>query len=119
MRFDKCKMVLILIIVLLFSVPGRDQAVQACSRVLWAENGQAVLIGRNMDWLEDMKTNLWVFPRGMQRDGSIGKNSLSWTSRYGSVGTVSYDAATADGLNEKGLNMALLWLAEFGIRPEE
>ena len=121
MRFHKGHLIPVQVILLLVSVLFYDHAVQACSRVLWAENGQAILIGRNMDWLEDMKTNLWVLPRGMRRDGGIGKNSLSWTSRYGSVGAVSYDNATADGLNEKGLNMALLWLAEseYGQRDEK
>ena len=121
MRFHKGHLIPVQVLLLLVSVLFYDHAVQACSRVLWAENGQAILIGRNMDWLEDMKTNLWVLPRGMRRDGGIGKNSLSWTSRYGSVGAVSYDNATADDLNEKGLNMALLWLAEseYGQRDEK
>lgn len=120
MRFFKCNLILVQVIMLLFSVLFHGNTAQACSRVLWADNGQAVLVGRNMDWLEDMKTNLWVLPRGMQRDGKVGKNSLSWTSRYGSIVAVSYDSATADGMNEKGLSISLLWLAEseYGQRNE-
>jgi len=59
--------------------------VYACSRVLSADNGQAVLVGRNMDWPEDMGTALWVLPRGIKREGLPGANSLSWTSKYGSI----------------------------------
>lgn len=120
MRSYKCNLILLVAIMLLGSVIFYGNTVQACSRVLWNDNSQAVLVGRNMDWLEDMKTNLWVLPRGMQRESKVGKNSLSWTSRYGSVVSVSYDSATADGINEKGLNIALLWLAEseYGQRNE-
>jgi len=40
----------------------------ACTRALYvAENG-LVITGRTMDWVEDMHTNLWAFPRGIARD---------------------------------------------------
>lgn len=85
----------------------------ACSRVLWADNGQAVVTGRNMDWPEDMRTDLWAFPRGLARKGESGDdNELSWTSKYGSVGGAVYNLAIADGMNEKGLVANLLWLSE-------
>jgi penicillin V acylase-like amidase (Ntn superfamily) len=91
-----------------------------CSRVLWNNNGQAVVVGRNMDWFEDMKTNLWVFPRGIKRDGNAGKNSLMWISKYGSLIASGYDIMTVDGINEKGLAVNPLWLAEsdYGKRDE-
>jgi penicillin V acylase-like amidase (Ntn superfamily) len=57
----------------------------ACSRaVCFGLEGQTVT-GRSMDWLEDMQTNLWIFPRGMERDGGMGNQGLQWTSKYGSV----------------------------------
>jgi choloylglycine hydrolase len=91
---------------------GADLAA-ACSRVLWADNGQAVVTGRNMDWPEDMKTDLWAFPRGITRKGaSDDGNELTWTSRYGSVAAAVYDMAIGDGINEKGLVANLLWLSE-------
>jgi choloylglycine hydrolase len=83
-----------------------------CSRVLWNNNGQAIVVGRSMDWFEDMKTNLWVFPRGIERDGGVGTNSLKWTSKYGSLTASFYDIGTTDGINEKGLAVNALWLAE-------
>ncbi len=85
----------------------------ACSRVVWADNGQAVVVGRNMDWAEDPRTNLWAFPRGFSRSGLSGDtNSLTWTSKYGSIIASFYDLATVEGLNEKGLVAELLWLTE-------
>ena len=65
-----------------------------------------------MDWKEDTRTNLWIFPRGMKRNGEIGKNPLEWTSKYGSVVASAYDICSTDGMNEKGLVANLLWLAE-------
>ncbi len=102
-------------ILTLTGVPLAD----ACSRILWADNGQAVVVARNMDWIEDMRTNLWAFPRGIARSGLSGDdNSLQWTSKYGSVAASSYDVGTADGVNEKGLVVNALWLAasDYGKR---
>lgn len=65
-----------------------------------------------MDWKEDINSNIWVFPRGMERDGAVGPNSLKWKSKYGSVITSAYDISSTDGINEKGLVANLLWLAE-------
>lgn len=93
-----------------------------CTRVLWADNEQAVLVGRNMDWGIDMATRLWVMPRGAARTGLPGDaNTLRWTASYGSVIASSYDIATSDGINEAGLAAHLLWLTEsdFGPRKPE
>ncbi len=97
--------------------------VSACSRVLSNDNGQAVLLGRNMDWPERIGTVLWALPRGIKRDGLPGKNSLVWTAKYGSVVAASYKsdkAFVSDGMNERGLAANLLWLdeADFGKRDE-
>jgi penicillin V acylase-like amidase (Ntn superfamily) len=84
----------------------------ACTRTLFVGQDGTVITGRNMDWQEDMSTNLWIFPAGMQRDGAAGPNSVKWTSKYGSVVTSGYEAGSADGMNEKGLVANLLYLAE-------
>ena len=84
----------------------------ACTRTLYVGADNTVLTGRNMDWSEDMASNLWVFPAGMKRDGAAGSKSIQWTSRYGSVVVSSYEAGSGDGLNEKGLAANLLYLAE-------
>ena len=82
----------------------------ACSLVMWSDNGRAVVVGRNMDWSEPMPVDLWALPRGIARDGRAGVNSIRWVARYGSV--VASDNAASDGMNEKGLSAHLLWLAE-------
>ncbi len=85
---------------------------QACTRAVYlGEDGQ-VITARSMDWKTDVMTNLWVFPRGVQRSGQAGPTSIEWTSRYGSLIASGYDISTTDGVNEKGLNANLLWLVE-------
>lgn len=84
----------------------------ACSRVIYEGADSRFITARSMDWKEDIPTSLWVFPRGMNKDGGIDENSIKWTSKYGSVVTVGYEAATNDGMNEKGLVANLLYLVE-------
>ena len=100
-------------------VPAVPRPVEACTRALYfGKDGQTVT-GRSMDWIEDMKTNLWVFPRGLKRGGGLGKASLEWTSKHGSVVASVYEGATADGMNEKGLVANLLYLSESEYPPAD
>lgn len=87
-------------------------AAWACTRVVYHGAAGQVITARSMDWKSDITSNLWVLPRGMQRSGEAGRNSLRWTSRYGSLVTSGYDVSTTDGVNEAGLHANLLWLAE-------
>ena len=82
---------------------------EACTRALYVGPENRVLTGRSMDWKLPMVSNLWVFPRGMERDGAAGERSVTWTARYGSLALSGYDIATADGMNEAGLNVNLQW----------
>jgi penicillin V acylase-like amidase (Ntn superfamily) len=84
----------------------------ACTRTLFTGADNTVITGRTMDWMEDLHSNLWVFPAGMKRDGAAGPNSIAWTSKYGSVIVSGYEVGTADGMNERGLVANLLYLAE-------
>jgi len=84
----------------------------SCTRVLYEGPNKTVLTGRSMDFSIDIPANMWIFPRGMERVGEVGKSSLKWQSRYGSVLTSSWDIASPDGINEKGLVANLLWLVE-------
>ena len=83
-----------------------------CTRVVYSGTNGMVATGRSMDWKTDMHSNLWVFPRGMERNGETGENSLKWVSKYGSVVTSAFEIASTDGMNEKGLVANLLWLPE-------
>ncbi len=63
-----------------------------------------------MDFAMEIPANLWLFPKGLERTSSYKTREISWTSKYGSVATSSYDMAVSDGMNEKGLVANLLWL---------
>jgi penicillin V acylase-like amidase (Ntn superfamily) len=84
----------------------------ACTRVMYKGPQNLFITGRTMDFSLEIPANLWVFPRGMKRNGEVGKSSLEWTSRYGSLIASSWDIASPDGMNEKGLVANLLWLVQ-------
>lgn len=87
-------------------------AAQSCTRVLYTGTENTVMTGRSMDWSQDMGSNLWLFPRGIERNGTAGPDSIKWTSKYGSVMASIYEVATVDGINEKGLVANVLYLVE-------
>ncbi len=93
---------------LLFQAPE----LLACTRVVYQGPEGTIITARSMDWKTEIPANLWIFPRGMEREGEVGASSLTWTSKYGSVITSSWDLAASDGMNEKGLVGNLLWLVE-------
>lgn len=108
-------------LILFLGLFSSTSSVLACTRVLNADNGQAVLVGRTMDWYQNMKTNLIVYPRDIERKGMASVNSLKWTSKYGSIVATVFDAMTTDGMNEKGFAAHILWLdeANCGVRDKK
>lgn len=84
----------------------------ACTRAVYLGPDGMVVTGRTMDWREDIPTNLYVFPRGMERSGYDEGNTLHWTSKYGSLVASGYDIGVSEGINEKGLLVNLLYLTE-------
>ncbi len=75
----------------------------ACSRVLYKGTDNLYVVGRSLDWKTPIPTNLYVYPRGMQKVSSNLDNPLKWTSKYGAVYAVGYDGGVTEGMNEKGL----------------
>ncbi|MDD5169721.1 MAG: linear amide C-N hydrolase [Syntrophales bacterium] len=122
-------LVLAAIAILILLPPVRSHA---CSRVFLNDNKIAKIVVRSMDLPAHFpeKPRLVVFPRGMKRDcsrsvlpGVKGKvegfntKPLRWTSKYGSVVMVGYDAGVSDGINEKGLCAHLLTLMSVKHEP--
>ena len=81
----------------------------ACSRVVFLGHDDLTLVGRTLDWRTPIPTNLYVYPRGMQKQGMPEGNTFHWKSKYGSVLAVSYDGGATEGMNEKGLVMNALF----------
>jgi len=84
----------------------------ACTRVVYKGPENTVITARSMGWRDEIPANLWILPRGIERSGEVGVLSEKWKSKYGSVVSTSWDIASSDGMNEKGLVANLLWLGE-------
>lgn len=92
----------------------------ACTRAVYLGPDNMIVTGRTMDWKEDPQSNIYFFPRGMERRGGKTDNTIKWTSAYSSVVTAGYDIGVCDGMNEKGLVANLLFLAESDYhRPDD
>ena len=118
----------VLTLLAIFSAVLIATASEPCSRVLWNNNKLAVVVARTMDWPESTEPILTVFPRGVSRNGGLAgtkiaveNNPATWTSKYGSLVTTVYGIGTADGFNEKGLAIHMLYLTatDFGPRDEK
>lgn len=94
---------------LVAAIASTDDA-EACTRVVYVGNNGEVITGRTLDWKEEIGTNLYVMPRGMEREGYDESNTIKWRSKYGSVVSVGYDVGVNEGMNEKGLVCNLLYL---------
>ncbi len=90
---------------------------ESCTRVVYKGPNNTVITGRSMDFAMEIPANLWLFPKGITRNGATGKNTIEWTSKYGSVATSSWDIAVSDGMNEKGLVANMLWLVSSEYPP--
>ena len=75
----------------------------ACSRILYKGTDSLYVVARSLDWKTPIPTNLYVYPRGIEKKGSDQPGSITWTSKYGSVYAVGYDGGITEGMNEKGL----------------
>lgn len=85
---------------------------EACTRVVYEGPEGMIATGRTMDWKEDLRTNLYICPRGIERKGAESASTIEWISKYGSVVAAGYDIGICDGINEKGLVANLLFLPE-------
>ena len=72
----------------------------ACSRVTYLGDDGLVLVGRTLDWRTPIPTNLYVYPRGVEKVSMPQGDRLEWTSKYGSVVAVGYDGGVTEGMNE-------------------
>jgi penicillin V acylase-like amidase (Ntn superfamily) len=108
----RCRSLLLALGLAIGGLPSSPRPAAACTRVLYTSPDGTVITGRSMDWSEDMRSNLWAFPRGIARDGGGGGRTPRWRSRFGSVVVSGYDIGSAEGMNEKGLVANLLYLAE-------
>ncbi len=109
----------LLLIVLTAGALLATKEIDACTRVVYKGPNGTIITGRTMDFSMEIPANLWLFPRGIEREGLTGANTVKWTSKYGSIAASSWDIAVSDGMNEKGLNANMLWLNNSKYPPYE
>lgn len=102
---------ILLSVILTFTFMSHN-LLSACTRVVYKGPENTVITARSMGWRDEIPANLWILPRGIERSGEVGVLSEKWKSKYGSVVSTSWDIASSDGMNEKGLVANLLWLGE-------
>jgi len=87
---------------------------EACTRVVYTGDTTAVggsgartlrIVGRSLDWSTPIPTNLYVYPRGMAKVSNDKGKVIEWTSKYGAVYAVGYNAGVTEGMNEMGLSV--------------
>jgi len=112
MKPAKPRLKLALAAVATLAALAHTQSALSCSRAMYEGPNGTIVTTRSNDWIGSQGTHLWMYPRGLQRDGAGGPGTITWTSRYGSVTVAGWDIATIDGLNEKGLAANMLYLSE-------
>lgn len=101
-----------LALTILMMIIGFVPESKSCTRVVYKGPNNTVTTGRTMGFSLEIPANQWIFPRWIKRNGEVGKNSIEWISKYGSLAVGSWDISITDGMNEKGLVANLLWLVE-------
>lgn len=78
-----------------------------CTRVVFLGDSTSnrVMVGRTLDWRTPIPTNIYVYPRGVERQSMPSGPMLRWTSKYGSALAVGYDGGVTEGMNDRGLVM--------------
>ncbi|MCM1066061.1 MAG: linear amide C-N hydrolase [Muribaculaceae bacterium] len=84
---------------------GAWMSAEACSRVVYTSTKGIAMVGRTLDWRTPIPTNIYVYPRGLEKESMPSGPRLQWRSRYASVLAVGYDGGATEGMNEKGLVM--------------
>ncbi len=109
---------------LLCLIAGTAAHTDACTAITLKAGDGAILLGRTMEWGSfDLNGRVIVIPRGHAFTGETpdGRRGYQWKGKYGVIGTDMLEKEVlADGVNEKGLALALLYHPGFaGYAPYE
>lgn len=75
----------------------------ACTRVIYRGLDDLYVVARSLDWKTPIPTQVYVYPRGIEKVSSDKPGAFSWVSKYGSAYAVSLGGGITEGMNEKGL----------------
>lgn len=116
-------MLYISIILILFSTAPLSS--NACTEFRLKSKDNSVVIGRSMEFAQNLNSNVIVQPKGQKKSSKLpdGSDGKKWTSKYGVIYLDGFglDVAT-DGFNEAGLSVGELYfpgVAEFDEAPKK
>ena len=106
-------MLYISIILILFSTAPFSS--NACTEFRLKSKDNSVVIGRSMEFAQNLNSNIIVQPKGQKRSSKLpdGSDGKKWTSKYGVIYLDGFglDIAT-DGFNEAGLSVGELYFPD-------
>lgn len=91
-------------------------AAQACTGITLTAKDGTVVRGRTMEFGVDIKSNVILVPRNLERTGTgpDGATGKSWTTKYASVGANALDLPIIlDGVNEAGLSAGAFYFMNY------
>jgi choloylglycine hydrolase len=94
---------------------------QACTAFRINTTDGDIILGRSMEFVIDMKSNVTLVPIGYQYVGTApeGKPGLSWKTKHGILGMSTFGLPHfSEGMNDAGLAVSALWLPEFTDYPD-
>lgn len=93
----------------------------ACTNISVKTADDSVIIGRTLEFGPSLESEIITSPKGKTFTNTApnGKQSLSWTAKYGYVFLNFFKQDHAvDGMNEKGLSMGFLYLPGYTEYPQ-
>ena len=93
----------------------------ACTGIRIEPKDGSVIVGRTMEFAADLRSNVIVIPRAMEYVGSApgDRPGCRWKSTYASIGANGFNVpAIVDGLNEKGLAVAIYYFPGYAKYQE-
>lgn len=104
---------LVVLAAMSFLIAGAPPVTHACTAITLKAGDGAVLLGRTMEWGSfDLNGRIIIIPRDHVFKGRTpdGRGGYRWKGKYAVVGTDMLEKEVlADGFNEKGLALALLY----------
>lgn len=88
----------------------------ACTGIRIKPQDGSVIVARTMEFAADLHSNVVVIPRQVEYVGTApgNKRGRHWRSKYGVAGANGFDMpAVVDGLNEKGLAVAIFYFPDY------
>ena len=99
---------------------------KACTEIrVTTEDNSTVVIGRSMEWSDDLGSDIIVEPQGFFHEVNLsvyctntdhaGAPLQNWTNRYTVIYLNAYDRPdiASDGMNSEGLSVGALYLPGF------